>query len=253
MNRHWLLALAAGLMLPTVAAAQLSRGPIEENWSAKLRVTPYVGFSPSFKSSGTRAVYTGGAEPMLYSEYYQFDYAAGPVTGLLAEFKLAGRFNAIASIAWNNRNHTTMWQADGSGRIETGSQFWLAKVGGSVRMLEAEPDMQMRRVNASVFFAGAVIREVPETSLFSSSNFTTPAQHFGANFGAQAELPFVNRKLAFEAAVEDFMVFWSADALNRRFENEILNAYGPEAVAEVAPSRSNFLVARVGLVFRFGL
>ena len=253
MSRHWLAALAAGLMLPTVAAAQLSRGPVDQNWSAKLRVTPYVGFSPSFKSSGTVAVFTGGAQPMLYSAYYGFDYASGPVTGLLAEFKIASRFNAVASIAWNNRDHTSVWDEDGFEHIDTGSQFWIAKLGGSMRMLEAEPDMQMRRVNASVFVAGAFLREVPETSIFSSSNFTRPAQHYGANFGAQAEMPFVNRKLAFEAAVEDFVIFWSADALNRRFENEILNTYGPMAVAEFSPSRSNFLVARVGLVFRFGL
>jgi hypothetical protein len=252
MTRHWLAALAAGLMLPTVAAAQVRRTPVETNWNAKFRITPYVGFSPGFKSKGTRAIYTGGAQPQLYSEYYEFDYAAGPVTGLSAEFQVAPRYSIVASAAWNNRNHTTVHEGDGDLRLDNGSQFWFAKLGASLRMLEVEPDMQMRRINAAVFAGAALIREIPETSIFSTSAFTSGANHYGANVGAEAELPFANRKLAFQAALEDYLVFWSKDALYLRYENETMNAYGPEAISEISADRSNFLVMRVGLAFRFG-
>ena len=252
MSRHWLAALAAGLMLPTVAAAQVTRGPVEENWSARFRISPYVGFSPAFKSKGTRAIYTGGAQPQLYSEYYEFDYASGPVTGLSGELQVAPRYSVVASFAWNNRGHTTVHEQDGDLRLETGSQFWFAKAGALLRFRDAESNMQMRTINASFFAGGAFMREVPKTSLFSTSAFTSPANHFGANFGAEAELPFASRKVAFQAAVEDFVVIWSKDALNRRFQNETMNAYGPDAISEVSPELSHFLVARVGLSFRFG-
>jgi hypothetical protein len=252
MNRHWLAALAAGLMLPSVAAAQITRVPADDNVSAKFRVSPYVGFSPGFKSKGTRAIYTGGAQPQLYSEYYEFDYAAGPVTGLSAEYQIAPRYNVVAAVAWNNRPRTTVHEEDGDLRPEMGSQFWFAKLGAALRFREFEPDMQMRRVNAALFAGAAFIREVPKTSIFSTSSFTTGANHFGANVGAEAELPFANRKLAFQAAVEDYLVIWSKDALYRRYENETMNVYGPDAISEISASRSNFLVMRVGLAFRFG-
>ncbi len=252
MTRHWLAALAAGLMLPTAVAAQMPRGAVEEGWGPKLRVTPYVGFSPGFKSQGTRAIYTGGVQPMLYSDAYQFDYASGPVTGLAGEYQVADRYSVIASIAWNNRGHTVVHEEDGDQRLDTGSQFWFAKLGGAIRFREGEPDMQMRRINASLFAAAALYREVPDVSIFSTSNFTSGANHYGANVGAEAELPFVNRKLAFTAALEDYMIFWSESALSRRFENETINAYGMDAITDISASRSNFWVLRVGLVFRFG-
>jgi hypothetical protein len=252
MRRHWLAALAAGLMLPTVAAAQVTREPVEENWSARFGISPYVGFSPAFKSKGTRAIYTGGAQPQLVSEYYEFDYASGPVTGLSAELQVAPRYSVVASAAWNNRKHTTVHEQNGNMRLETGSQFWFAKLGGLLRFRDVESNMQMRTINAAFFVAGAFIREIPETSIFSTSAFTSAANHYGVNLGAEAEVPFASRKVAFQAALEDFVVFWSKDALYRRFETETMNTYGPDAISEISPERSHLLVARVGLSFRFG-
>jgi hypothetical protein len=187
---------------------------------------------------------------MLYADKYGFNYASGPVTGLSAEFKFADRFSALAAFGWSNREHTSYYDQDGFQHLDVGSQFFIGKFGTAVRFREGEPDMQVRRVNASIFAAGAMIREVPEVSLFSSSNFTTSANHYAVNGGAEAELPFVNRKLAFQAAVEDYIVFWNKDALRARFENDIATVYGTDAVAELTPARSNIWVVRVGLVFR---
>lgn len=248
MKRHMLISVAVLGIIPAAVAAQLP-SQNDEGWGPRVRATPFVGFSPGFTSSGSLAVYTGLT---IRPGEYSFDYAPGPVSGVGVEVRAYNRFSGIASAAWSSRGHTNYLLEDGTQYQDAGSDFYLVKLGGSMRFRESDPELQLRRLNASVFAAGAFIREVPEVTLLSSSGFTQARNQYGVNFGAEAELPLTNKMLAFHAAIEDFVVFWDELALQERLIPSVKAAYGNDAVAEVDADHSSIWVVRLGLSVRFG-
>ncbi|MEX2283019.1 MAG: hypothetical protein WEE89_11100 [Gemmatimonadota bacterium] len=247
MKRHWLVALAALATVPAIASAQM-RG-VDEGWGPKLRATPFLGWSPGFESAGNLAVSTGGTNPIQGAEY-SFDYAPGPITGVNLEARAHGRFSAVGMLAWSSRGRTTSRDDDGFLFEEPGSDFWIARVGGLMRFRE-DSDLQLRRLNAAVFAGPAFLREVPETSIFSSSAFDSARNHWGVSFGAEGELPFANKMFALHAAFEDIVIFWDETSLQQRMDGSIRASFGDLAAAEVDADHSHMFVLRVGLSVRF--
>jgi hypothetical protein len=249
MSRHWLIAVAAFATLPAIASAQAPRA-LDDGWGPMLRATPFIGWSPSFNSSGNLAIFTGGVNPRIESATYSYDYAYGPITGVNFEARAHNQFSGVGQIAWSSRSRTTALDEDGFEFEEPGSDFWFVKVGGLMRFRE-DSELQLRRLNAAIFAGPAFIREVPDVSILSGSSFTKARNHWGFNFGAEAEMPLSNRMLAFQAAFEDNMIWWDEIAVQQRLAANIRNSYGSEAVAEVDSDLSHMFVLRLGLSVRF--
>ena len=247
MKRHLLVAVTV-LAVPATAAAQLPR-LLEEGWGPRVRATPFVGFSPGFESTGFMEVATRSE---ITSQPYSFSYAPGPVSGLNVDVRVYNRFSVIASGMWTSRGRTRGSFIDLSGDQyeDSGSDFLTAKLGGSMRFREGDPELQLRRLSATVFAAGAFIREVPEVGILSPSEFTKARNHWGVNFGADGELPLQNRNLAFLFGFEDFVFFWDEFAIRQRLQGRVRESYGREAVAEVDANHSHMFVLRFGLTFR---
>jgi hypothetical protein len=125
----------------------------------------------------------------------------------------------------------------------------MGKLGVLMRYRE-DSEMQLRRLNAAMFVGPAFIHEVPESSRFSSTNLDA-RNHFGVNFGIEAEMPFSNQMFALHAALEDYVIFWDETAMQEKLNSRILNTFGSEAAAEVDADHSNMVVLRLGLSFRF--
>jgi hypothetical protein len=153
-------------------------------------------------------------------------------------------------LAWSSRGRTTSRDDDGFLFEEPGSDFWIAKVGALMRFRE-DSDLQLRRLNAAVFAGPAFLREQPETSIFSSSEFDSGRNHWGVSFGAEGEMPFPNKMFALHAAFEDIVIFWSESALQDRMAGSIRQGFGDTAVAEVDADHSHMFILRVGLSVRF--
>jgi hypothetical protein len=242
------VALAA---LPAAASAQLPR-PSEEGWGPKFRITPFVGVSPGFTSSGVLTVLTGDGD--LVPDDFTYTFAGGPVMGLNAEVRAHGRFSGVGSVLWTSRDNTqgTFISDDVVELLDAGSDFLIAKLGGSMRFVETDFDLQMRRLSASLFAGGAFIREMPDVPLFSPSEFTGSRNQFGINIGAEAELPLSDRRFAFHAGVEDFVMWLDNAGIEERLRNDVRGKWGDDAIAEVDSDRAHLWLVRIGLSYRFG-
>jgi hypothetical protein len=246
MGRHSFLVAALSL-LPLTASAQI-RLSVDEGWGPFVRATPFVGLSPSFRSSGNLAVATQTA---IIPLDYDFEYGAGAVAGVNVEVRAWNRFSGIGALAWSSRGRTVFETDDGELFEDAGSDLFFVKAGGAMRFREPDSDLQRRRLNASVFLAAAFIREKPEVLLFSASEFTKSRNHWGVNFGAEGELPLPDRRFAFHGALEDYMIMWDDEAVRQRLAGSIRGAYGADAEAIVAPDRSHVIMMRLGFSYRW--
>lgn len=234
--------------LPATAVAQATPLLDPPEWGPRIRATPFVGFGAAFRSQGSLSVITGD---QLFSDSYDFEYGSGPVTGVNLEVRAHRRFSALASVAWSRRGETRFETIDGIA-TDVGSDFWMARVAPAIRLREREAELQFRNLSALLFAGPAVIREQPELNLRSAPEWRDPVTHWGVNFGAEAELPLANDRLAFTAALEDYLIFWDAEAVERHLRRSYQAKHGAGAVAEADPNLSNLVVLRIGLTFRFG-
>lgn len=247
MKRQLLIAFTV-LSVPAAAAAQLPRMN-EEGWGPRVRATPFVGFSPGFESTG----FLGIATPReITSQPYSFSYSPGPVTGLNVDVRVYNRFSAIGSFMWTSRGRTTGPFIDTSGDEyeDAGSDFITAKVGGSMRFREGETELQLRRLSATIYAAGAFIRETPEVAILSPSEFTRARNHWGVNFGADGELPLANNRLAVMFGFEDYVFFWDEFAIQQRLQGLVRESYGRDAAVEVDADHSHMFALRFGLTIK---
>jgi len=249
MVRHWIVAAAVLAALPVSAQAQLPGR--DEGYGPRVRATPFVGFSPGITSKGTARVLSA-TSPTAIDEQFEFSLGSGPVSGVNLELRFYNRFSVIASGAWSSRDASTFQTLEGFEDEYPGSDLWLAKLAAGVRLREAQPDLQMRGLNAMVFIGPALVREVPEISLLKDTQFTSAANNWGVNIGAEGELPLAKDFLAFTIGLEDNIIFWDEAGQATRLQPLWRPGYGDGAVAEIDSDHSHFWVARIGLSFRFG-
>jgi hypothetical protein len=249
MKRHALLVVAALTALPAVLTAQLPRG-VDEGWGPMIRLTPFVGWSPGFNASGAMAV-AATSPAGIVPATFDFDYASGPVSGVNLEVRVIDRFSVVGAASWSSRGHTLFEASDGVFFQDAGSDLYIVKAGGSMRFREIEPDLQFRRLNASMFLGGAFIHERPEVLVFSNSGLTGSVNHWGVNFGVEGELPMANRRFAIHGGLEDTVVWWDEAAMEARLRPGIEDQFGPGSVAVTDSDHSHIWVIRLGLSIRF--
>ena len=95
----------------------------------------------------------------------------------------------------------------------------------------------------------AFLRESPQDNPLASPIFQESLNHWGANFGIEAEIPTAWQSLSLVAGVEDFVVFWNDVEAARRVDRfAAQDGFVTETVIDTDPS--HMLVLRAGLSLR---
>ena len=244
MKRHLVVAFAALAVFPHLAAAQ--QGDV--GWGPRLRVTPFVGISPNFKQTGEAIVATDNSVSV---HDYEARFSSGFGMGVAAEFNVWDRFSVIGSGLWSSRGDGELLDFEDEVRYEVdGTNLWLIKAGVAVRLREIEPDLQLRRLNATIFIAPAIVMDRPKVEVFTPQSAGRPYTHTALNIGAEAELPISNNKMGFVLGLEDYMVFWDDNKAVGRTGGYIQQR-SPDAIVAVETRRSHIWMLRFGLNWRF--
>jgi hypothetical protein len=245
MKRHLVAALAALVILPQMAAAQSGEGL----WGPHIRITPFLALSPGFNQTGEAFL---GANGGLEVHDYEVRFASGYGVGVGTQLRFWNRFSLVGSAMYASRGDGEMIDFTDDTRYEIdGSDYYTVKAGLSLSMREFESDLQLRRLNATVYVAPALVHERPKTEMFTPAQSAQAKTYPAVNFGAEAEMPFANNKMAFTLGLEDYMIFWDQQAAGDRVEGYMQWQYGPTATVDVETSRSQMWVMRAGLSFRF--
>jgi hypothetical protein len=246
MRRVALFALALAGGLPSAGAAQLN--PDEPAvWGPRIRITPFVGQAPRV-SRNERWTVMAQAAPA--NSNFDVDLGMGLAAGATLEVRAIERFSFVASGLYISRGTTREHSASGGGLFEhPGSTFFIGKVGLGMRLREPVSEMQFRRLSASIFFGPAYIIEMPKSDPLARPVFLDRIHHYGMNVGLETEMPLAGR-VALEAAVEDYIVWWNDAESARRVDIAAAeDGFLTTTIIETDPS--HMVVLRAGLVFRF--
>ena len=243
MKRHWVYALAALIALPCALQAQGDPG-----WGPVFRVTPFIGVSPGFTQEGIATVFTANG---LNDHRYELEHGSSIAFGVNGEYRLWNRFGLVGGLTWSSRGQGRLIDfEDEFVREFEGTTLWMAKAGLAMRLREVKPDLQLRRLNASIHIAPAWIHDSPKTSVFTPGDAATSINHWGLNLGAEAELPLTNERLAFQLALDDWIVFWDEDKYSGRMQGYFQERISNASVA-IDPDNSHVVIFRAGLSWRF--
>jgi hypothetical protein len=209
-----------------------------------------VGFSPNIKQRGDAAIVSSTTD-VVHS--YELEYGSSLPVGATVEFRFWKPFSIIAGGMWSPRSDGELTDnEDGVTLTTAGTNLWLAKAGLAIRMREARPSMQMRRLNGSIFVAAAVIRDAGKDDVLAPTGVASTVDHTGVNFGAEGELPAANNRLAFTLGLEDWMISWNH---NHDYIQRINSYFHPNttarAVYRIDTNQTHLWILRAGLAFRF--
>ena len=241
--------VAAALLMPLPASAQLMPLLDDPTWGPSVRLTPYIGWAAGYdRDEAWTYRYNDGT---LRGDAARFEVAGGPVVGLNAEYAVRGPFSALAGGAFLKRDDAVFQTAGGTDMmIFTGSSSVLLRLGASAQFRERESDLVLRRLAASAHVAPFVQFEKPEEiSGINGTDLFDSATHFGINFGISGELPFASDRFALQGGLEDYFTWYDQDSLGRLpgFLNE-----DPRIVAvDVDTDARHQWVMRLGGSFRF--
>lgn len=242
MKRHWVLALASLIALPCMAQAQGDPG-----WGPGVRVTPWLGVSPGFTQQGVATVFDDNG---LSSHPYDLKYGSSLAAGLNVEVRLWNQFAVIGGAAWSGRGQGDLINFEDELIYDyEGANLWIVKAGLAMRLREVKPDLQLRRLNASIFIAPTFIADVPKRTPFTPSGSGGNVHHFGINFGAEAEMPLANDRLAFQVGLEDFLIFWDEEDFSDRVGGYIRTSH-PNSDVAIEADNSHMVILRFGLSYR---
>ena len=245
MKRTVLVLLAAGL-LPAGADAQLM-APDNTPWGPRVRLTPFVGQAPTVSRSERWNVFANGFSQTSAADV---DLGAGPALGAVLEVRAVERFSFVASGMYISRGRTREFSSLAGQVLDfPGSNFLIGRAGVAMRLREPVSELQFRQLSASVFAGPAFIHEMPQSDPLASPIFLESLNHWGANFGLEAEIPTAWPSVALTAGIEDFVVFWNDTESGRRADNfAALDGFVTETVVDSDPS--HMLVFRAGLSLR---
>lgn len=244
MKRHFVAALAALAILPQLAAAQSGEGM----WGARIRIAPVVTISPAFKQIGEAFV---GTTNGISVHDYEVRFAHGFGVGVTGQLRMWDRFSIMGSGMFTSRGDGELIDFDDEVRYEIdGTNQIMATAGISMSLREFEPDLQLRRLNASVHVAPAIVHDRPSAETFTPAQSAVAFTYAAANIGAQAEMPIANNKLAFVLGIDDYLILWDDSKARHRVEG-YMQWTNPGAVVDVESRRSHMWSFHAGLSWRF--
>lgn len=234
-------AFAATLMLPAGGSGQGWMTQDEPVLSPYLRITPFVGYLPSFVRLED---WSHAGSTFVQSEV---TIAGGPATGIAVEAPLYGRFGLTAAALFGSRDATVFEVLEtGEEFLLDGSRVILGRVGVMVGLTEDPSELVLRRLNASVFAGVTVLHERPRNE-FGTAEFMDSGTHLGGNLGVVGELPFAGDRFAIQAAIEDHIMYWREGPLKGLAAEYFL---GPREDTRVSTNISHTWLLRAGVSMR---
>jgi hypothetical protein len=241
MHRVVIAGLAILLLQPAAASAQIAPLPGEAWVSPRLRVTPFFGYAPPSSRTETRTLQTVTGE-VSFAEF-EVDLGAGFGGGANVEYRVASMFSVYGGGAFVRRGNTSEYSdLTALRRGEQGSSFIMTRAGVGFRLPESESQLQLRRLEASVFAGPTLVLELPRQDLVRTH--ADGMALFGAHLGLDAELPLGDGRLSLHGALEDNIVWWDDAELSTR----AASVYG--GTAAVTSGISHLFLLRVGLTLR---
>jgi hypothetical protein len=247
MKRHWVLAFATLVAIPRLASAQADSG-----WGPQFRVTPFIGVSPGITQKGFAYVATPN-NVTISVHPYEIEHSSSVPIGVIGEARVWNRFALAAGVAWAKRDDVTFVDRE----VEEfnnfdGTTMWLVKANAVMRLRERVPDLQLRRLNATIFIGPAFIWDTPKETVFSPLTSSDAVSHWGMNFGAEGEMPLGNPRLSFTLGLEDYMIYWDTDSYRDRVQTYVqqFQGYAGSAV-EIDTDKTHQWILRVGLSYSF--
>lgn len=243
MKRHWVYALAPLFALPCAAQAQGDPG-----WGPTWRISPFVAASPGFSQEGFATI---GTASSVSDHAYQLEHGSSVAFGVNAEYRAWNRFAVVVGGLWTSRGQGRLIDFDEEAYADfEGTTMWMAKAGLAMRLREVRPDLQMYKMNASIYIAPALIHDAPKSTVFTPQVSTAAINHWGLNLGAEAEMPLANQRLAFTAALEDWIILWNEGNYSERIGGYYQQS-DPDVAVAVDPDNSHLVIFRLGLTYRF--
>lgn len=242
MKRHWVYALAILVAVPRLALAQ------DSDYGPKLRVTPYVGVSPSIQQSGSVAIFTPSNGVDVHA--YTLDYASSIPLGVNVEYRFWQRFSIVGGGAWSRRGNGTLIDLNGDAFDLDGNNLWMAKLGAGLRLMETS-DLQLKHLGALIFLAPALIHDSPIVKVTTPTESSNGITQWGLNMGAEGELPLANSRFAFNLGLENWRMFWKKDDYAARVAGYLLLTNPSIDAVALSPKNTNLWILHTGLSFRF--
>lgn len=242
-------ALVAALLLPAAAGAQSVPLQYDSEWGPRLRVAPFAAWA--FRLTRTEDTFVtpaDGSEP--YFESHEVELGGGPGVGLIADYRVAGRFSVhggAALVVRGDTRHFVTRQPDIFWTQE-GSNVLVAKLGLGMHLSEPVSELQRRRLSASVFVAPTFMRDMPREDIVFNGETLGASNAFGVNFGFDGEMP-LTPKLALQFGIEDYLVWWDDEELERWADAFWTGTLGEAATTDVSAEPSNNFLVRLGLSF----
>lgn len=247
MKRPTLAALAAAILFPGSLFAQNPALIDRPAWGPRLLITPFAGFAPAVSRLERWNVQSPGGSA---AQNYDVELGTGMAAGVSMEFKLIDRFVLIGSGTFVTRGKTRETAQDAGGvRFEhQGSNFIFAKAALAIRLREAISELQVHELSGSIFVGPAFVRETPKSDVNADDALLEPLNHYGVNFGVDAQIPLPYDRLSFQFGLEDTYLWWNTDELARRNDAVFAHA-GMQTVSRLEADPSHNFILRAGLSF----
>lgn len=244
MKRHLVFALATLLVLPRLGQAQN-----DQDWGPKFRVTPWVGVSPGINQNGIATVFANGATT---AHEYRLEMSSSVPVGVNVDYRFWKRFAVVGGGMWSSRGDDRLIDFEDELIYRTtGSNLWMAKLGGAVHLREEQDEMQLRHLNASVFIAPAFIHDAPKDNLAIPSISQTSVNSWGLNIGAEGELPLSDTRFAFQVGLEDWIMWWDEAKYSARVQAYLQQGVANLSAVALEAEKTHLWVGRIGLSYRF--
>lgn len=249
MKRAIIAALVAAALSPYSGSAQNLLDFDRPMWGPRVRVTPFGGFAASVTRNERWTVSGNG---QIATADFDVSLGGGPAAGMTLETRVFERFALAASGTFVSRGRTVERLAGDAPALEhEGSTFLFGKATAVIRLREQTSELQVHTLTGSIFVGPAFIRETPKTDPKVPSALLQPLNHYGLNFGFDAEIPLSYDNVSFTAGIDDYVIWWNTTEFGRRNDQVILEQNGIESDSYVEAPPSHNVIFRAGLSLRF--
>ncbi len=239
-----LVALTILLAAPRLSVAQL------DGWGPAIRITPFIGISPSVIQLGEATVVTNAGSVLVHDVETHFNSGIG--FGVGAEVQVWNALTIMGSGIWSSRGAGAMIDRQDDRTYEmSGSNFWILKTALALRLREfGQDEMAMHRVNGTVYVGPALLTDDPNSDRTTPTVAPSSERHTALNMGAEAEVRLWDDRVNFVLAADDYMVFWDNDMAAGRVAAALQSSF-PGAVISMNARHSHLWMFRFGVALHF--
>jgi len=240
MKRRMVIALAAALACPTLAAAQERALPRQTGFA----ISPFLGYAFAYSQHGT--VRFTDIQGGVYRATYNRRVDGGVMPGLALEYQ-PGRFGFSAAAAYNRRGEETLATdfADVLPLYSPGGSMWFFRGTLTIDLREAEDDLRIAHPTARLSLGPAMVRDVPDTA-----TGRAPRNAFAVSGAASAELPLL-KGLGLRGSFEDYVAFLPLADVGVQLGENVSGQFGQPFAADLRGGVAHLFVVRAALSYHF--